>query len=158
MRIEFHNIALGIICACLTAACTSVVEISETSVNTTASQAFPKEALGISIHDPKIQLADGNTIICAIATPKFLRYDVHFCASLIPEWRPATNSLHATKLALTSISASGMDSVKAQLVQDTITRNVSPLLEGFLLYRPQSIFAKSVSSVTVKPGKVVLAF
>lgn len=158
MKTEFHNITLGIICVCLTAACTSAVEISETSVNTTVSQDFPKEALGINIHDPKIKLTDGNAIICAIATPKFLRYDVHFCASIIPEWRPATNSLHATKLALTSISASGIDSVKAQLVQDTITRNVSPLLEGFLLYQSQSIFAKNVSSVTVKPGKVVLAF
>jgi hypothetical protein len=158
MTIEFKDIALGVICVCLTSACTSVVEISEASVNTTASLAFPKETLGISIHDPKIQLAEGNTIICAIATPKFLRYDVRFCASLIPEWHPATGSLHATKLVMTSIYANGLDSRNAQLVQDSITRNLSPLLEGFPLYQSHSGLAKSVSTVTVKTGKIVLTF
>lgn len=147
-----------IVAACSFSASAYAIDLSESAINTGLSLAFPKDVKGFHVQNPKVELKDGNAVFCAIATPKLFPKEMRFCTSMVPDWHPETGSLHAKNLMLASFAADGLPEQKAEAAKATISKFVLPLLEGMQIYQTKSWIGKRVSSVTVSPGKVALAF
>ncbi len=141
-----------------TAASALAIEISEEMLNRYVEQGVA-ERLNRDIHvlNPKVSLLDGYATICATVRTKAFPKEVDFCADMTPKWRQETGSLLATKMALVSLNAPGINQKNIELVKLIVNQIVLPGLEGVEVYRVDNFIGKQISALKVMPGRLDLA-
>lgn len=132
-------------------------DVSETMLNQfVETRLAEKKYSDLHLTSPNVTLLDGYAVFCAVARPSIYPIEITFCANLTPKWRQETGSLLATKMSLISLTAPGVDAQQIELVKMLANQGVLPALEGVELYRADNAIGKQVSSVKVRPGKLVL--
>ena len=146
-----------IFCFASTAAC--AFDLSEEMLNQYVQQRITeKPNRDIQILNQKISLLDGFATICATLHARAFARDVDFCADMTPTWRQETGSLLATKMALVSLSAPGVNAQHIEWVKILVNQVVLPGWEGVEIYRADNFIGKQFSWLKVLPGKVSMGF
>ncbi len=131
------------------------IDISESTLNNFVAQKLAeKQHRDVQVLDPKISLLDGHATFCATVRAKLIPGDVDLCANMTPQWRPATGSLHATRMALVSLSAPGVKEKDIELLKALVNQAVLPRLEGVEVYRTDNFIGKQITEVKVLPGRL----
>lgn len=133
-------------------------DIPQSVANGGLRMAFPRDVKGFHVHDPVITFNEGNAIFCAIAKPKLLPKEINFCASVVPEWRPETGTLHAKDLQLTSLQLDGLTEANGATAKSSINTMLLPFLGEIQLAKAPDWVGKRVSALKVKPGKISIEF
>ena len=134
-------------------------EVSEEMLNQYVQQKLAeKPSRDVQVLNQKISLLDGFATICATVHARAFTRDVDFCADMTPKWRQETGSLLATKMALVSLNAPGVNAQHVELVKMLVNQVVLPGLEGVELYKVDNFIGKQISWLRVSPGKVDMGF
>ena len=145
--------------ALVTSSSASAFEVSEEALNQYVQQQLSvKPSRNIQLFNEKISLLDGFASICATVRAKGLTRDVDFCADMTPTWRQATGSLLATKMALVSLNAPGVNPQNTELLKMLVNQVVLPGLEGIEVYKADNFIGKQIAWLKVFPGKVEMGF
>jgi len=158
-----YNIAVKIIFLVLAAffvnssAC--AFEVSEAMLNQYVQQKLSeKPGRDIQLLNQKVSLLDGFATICATVHATALAREVDFCADMAPKWRQETGALLATKMALVSLNAPGVNTQNVELLKMLVNKVVLPGLEGVEVYKADNFIGKQISWLKVSPGKVEMGF
>ena len=138
-------------------ACSSAlaIDISVDTLNKYVAQKLAeKRQRDVQVLDPKITLLDGYATICARLRSKAITNDVNFCADMTPKWRQETGSLLATRMALVSLNAPGVNEKDVELLKAIVNQVVLPRLEGVEVYKAENFIGKQISSLKVLPGRL----
>lgn len=131
------------------------IDISESALNSFVAQKLAeKQHRDVQVLDPRIKLLDGHATFCTTVRAKVITSDVAICADMTPQWRQATGSLHATRMALVSLSAPGVKEKDIELLKALVNQAVLPRLEGVEVYRTDSFIGKQITEVKVLPGRL----
>ena len=134
-------------------------EVSEAMLNQYVQQKLSeKPGRDIQLLNQKVSLLDGFATICATVHARALARDVDFCADMTPKWRQETGSLLATKMALISLNAPGVNTQNVELLKMLVNQVVLPELEGVEVYKADNFIGKQISWLKVSPGKVEMGF
>ena len=134
-------------------------EVSEEMLNQYVQQKLAEmPSRDVQVLNQKILLLDGFATICATVHARAFARDVDFCADMTPKWRQETGSLLATKMALVSLNAPGVNVQHVELVKMLVNQVVLPGLEGVELYKADDFIGKQISWLKVSPGKVDMGF
>lgn len=134
-------------------------EVSEEMLNQYVQQKLSeKPSRDVQVLNQRISLLDGFATICATVHARAFASDVDFCADMTPMWRRETGSLLATKMALVSLNAPGVNTQHVELVKILVNQVVLPGLEGVELYKADNFIGKQISWLKVSPGKVDMGF
>jgi len=145
--------------AFLASAAAGAFEVSEDMLNQYVQQKLAeKTGRDLQVVNQKIMLLDGFATICATVHARAFARDVDFCADMTPTWRQETGSLLATKMALVSLNAPGVNAQHIELVKMLVNQVVLPGLEGVEVYRADNFIGKQISWLKVLPGKVDMGF
>ena len=143
----------------LASASASAFEVSEETLNQYVQQRLTeKPSRDLQIRHQKISLLDGFATVCATVHAKAFGRDVDFCADMTPRWRQETGSMLATKMALVSLNAPGVNAQQIELVKLLVNQVVLPGLEGVEIYKADDFIGKQISWLKVLPGKVDMGF
>ena len=143
----------------LASASAGAFEVSEATLNQYVQQRLAeKPGRDVQIRNQKISLLDGFATVCATVHAKALARDVDFCADMTPKWRQETGSLLATKMALVSLNAPGVNTQHIELLKLLVNQVVLPGLEGVEIYKADDFIGKQISWLKVLPGKVDIGF
>jgi hypothetical protein len=77
---------------------------------------------------------------------------------MTPKWRQETGSLLATKMALVSLNAPGVNPQNTELLKMLVNQVVLPGLEGIEVYKADNFIGKQIAWLKVFPGKVEMGF
>ena len=131
------------------------IDISEATLNKYVAQKLAGKRLrDVQVLDPKITLLDGYATICARVRAKAIAHDVDFCADMTPKWRQETGSLLATRMALVSLNAPGVNEKDIELLKVIVNQVVLPRLEGIEVYKADDFIGKQISALKVLPGRL----
>ena len=156
LSLKIMALACGALVASYSA---SAFEVSEEALNQYVQQQLSaKPSRDIQLFNEKISLLEGFAAICATVRAKGLAGDVDFCANMTPKWRQETGSLLATKMALVSLNAPGVNPQNTELLKMLVNQVVLPGLEGIEVYKADNFIGKQIAWLKVFPGKVEMGF
>lgn len=145
-------VLLALLCGSFSA---QAIDISESTLNNFVAQKLAeKQHRDVQVLDPKITLLDGYATFCTTVRAKVIPGDVALCADMTPVWQQETGSLHATRMALVSLSAPGVKAKDVELLKVLVNQAVLPRLEGVEIYRTDNFIGKQITGVKVLPGRL----